>query len=76
MIKFLVYPDYVFSKNDGDRHFISGSSLMHLYGVSKEECKVITKEGDLDGLRGTYTVLVPRYNGDYSLEKCKKIHLS
>jgi len=76
MIKYLVYPDYVFSKIDKDKHFISSSSIMKLYGVLKEECKVVTKEDDLNGLRGTFIVLTPKYNGEYSLEKCKKIHLS
>lgn len=76
MIKYLVYPDYVISKNDNDKHFISSSSLMKLYGVQKEECKVVTKDEDLNGLRGTFTVLTPKYSGEYSLEKCKKIHLS
>lgn len=76
MIKYLVYPDYVVSKNDNDKHFISASSLIKLYNVSREECKIITSESDLNGLKGTFFILRPKYNGDYEINKCKKIYLN
>jgi hypothetical protein len=75
MIKYLVFPDFVYSKNDGDKHFISGKSLISLYGVSRDECVIVTHESQLKNLKGTFTVLKPNYLGDYSLDKCKKIHL-
>jgi hypothetical protein len=40
-IRFAVYPGYVTSKNDWDRHYIGARELMRLYGASPAECVVV-----------------------------------
>lgn len=66
MIKYLVFPREVESKNDGDYHYISCDMLIHLYGVNPKECKCIRSERDLRGYNtDNYISLYPRYNGDY-----------
>jgi hypothetical protein len=66
--KWLVVPDFVTSKTDGQRHFINGQKLMELYGVDPEECIVVahptlTNGYDLEKL----LILSPRYDGNYTL---------
>jgi hypothetical protein len=36
--KYLVYPGYVISKNDGEKHYISFMKLIELYRVDPREC--------------------------------------
>jgi hypothetical protein len=63
--KWLVLSDYVISRNDGDKHFITCARLCHLYGVNPKEC-VFGQIGD--GKRyPNLPILAPRYDGDYSL---------
>ena len=80
MKKYLVIADYVYSQNDGDRHFITCNQLMMLYGVREEEC--ICAE---NSVRGRYSPplecirernpgiidLRPQYNGDYRIPRYK-----
>jgi len=40
--KYIVIPGFVQSKNDCDEHYISSDRLMSLYGVSRDECYVMT----------------------------------
>jgi len=70
MKKYLICPEKVISKNDGDLHFINANSLMQLYNVKPEECIIINNKEDLQGLDITkYTILRPRYDGNYNLNK-------
>jgi len=69
LIKYAIWPGYVISKTDGDRHFISAPQLMRLYGVAPHECIVIHDwpEG-YAGRREAYDkliVLSPRSDGNY-----------
>ncbi len=69
MGRFIVHPGFVWSKSDGQQHFISASKLANLYGVNMRECIVISpdrtedklgfewREGDID--------LYPRTDGKY-----------
>lgn len=41
MIKYLVLPRRIPSKNDGDFHFISAMKLIELYRVPRSECLII-----------------------------------
>lgn len=67
-VKYAVYPGYVTSRNDGQRHFIGFSQLVRLYGVKVSECFDATKPQNRVGLgRHSYIRLTPRYSGDYSL---------
>lgn len=74
--KYVVIADYVISKNDGDRHFITCNQLVKLYGVREEEC--IFMESSIRGkhwpplgyyyLRhGPLIELRPRYHGNYNM---------
>ena len=71
-IKYVVCPGYIRSKTDGDRHFITASQLIHLYGVDPTEC--IVRRHDMSEheerlFRAPEDAihLYPRYNGDYTL---------
>lgn len=67
-LKYLVVEGYVDSRNDGDRHFISGRRLIELYNVNPSECLIIKKdEFDLSLKHRNLTILTPKYNGDYTL---------
>jgi hypothetical protein len=63
---FLIVPNYVISRTDGQQHFISEHQLMRLYGVERRECVVsCCPQGhrEEEGLLW----LEPSYEGDYSL---------
>lgn len=75
MKKYLVIPGDVFSKNDGDRHYVNANDLVRLYRVNPQECVIYrpgpgVRESDYDGL----IRLEPRYHGDYDayLAKAKQ----
>ena len=67
--RYVVYPDFVRSRHDGEMHFIDARQLMDLYGVRPDECVV----DDLRGPGPRVTVaanlipLGPREDGDYRL---------
>lgn len=67
--RFAVYPGYVSSRNDWDRHYISAQQLMSLYQVRPEECVVIRDDRDLIGRRDgdldRLMPLCPRWGVDY-----------
>lgn len=61
--QYLVLGDWIISKNDGDRHFISAMKLCQLYRISPERC-ILGKVGD--GIKyPNLPTLMPRYDGDY-----------
>ena len=70
-IKYVIYPGYVRSKNDGQNHWITFESLCWLYGLNPKECingdkgvgkdRYYLREYNLEN----YIGLSPRYNGDY-----------
>lgn len=61
--KYLIIPDYVRSKNDNDRHFITAKDLIRLYGVNPKECVIAdpSKRQHVAGL----IVLGPLSSGKY-----------
>jgi hypothetical protein len=61
--KYLVKPGYVFSKSDGDKHWISADKLIRLYQVNPRECVISHPYLDPEDL----IVLEPRYDGNYEL---------
>jgi len=70
--KFVLYPGYVISQYDGQKHYISAIQLARLYGVLFSECVVVyldslssLKGRDLSGLMP----LFPKEDGDYRLGK-------
>lgn len=64
--KYLLLPGYVTSKNDGQRHFISGSALARLYNVDPRDCVLDMGRGELSWYKDL-KVLEPRYDGNYTL---------
>lgn len=66
--KYVVWPGYVTSRSDGDRHYISASQLMCLYDVHSSECIIVHGPEDYYKLRGINRALinlVPRPDGNY-----------
>lgn len=65
MIKYLLHPGQVRSRNDGDWHYISAGKIADLYGVKIEECRIYdSRRAHEDcGLIQLY----PRYDGEYKL---------
>ena len=69
--KYVLIPNYVFSNNDSDRHWIDAQTLARLYGVSLRDCHIVDTRGNLHGLDigGEHIILEPKRSGDYSLPK-------
>lgn len=67
--KYLIYPGYVTSRNDGERHYISAGQLIRLYRVDPAEC--IIYDGRAEKLRGINVVdlinLFPVNSGVYEI---------
>lgn len=66
MIRYVIHPGYVFSKNDGQRHYINGHQLMRLYGLRPSECVIASPHY---GWKAPADVihLYPRNDGNYKL---------
>jgi hypothetical protein len=72
--KYLVYPGHVISKSDGDRHFISYSQLIRLYGVDPMECMDIANASMYTvALTDKLIPLRPQYDGNYDLTQGKEM---
>lgn len=71
MKKYIIVPDTVRSKSDGDIHYIGAGQLIRLYGVNPTECVVADHWNKVSWLKRIYgqnmIVLRPRYHGDYDL---------
>lgn len=66
--KYIVYPGYVNSRIDGQRHFIDAGKLMSLYKVNPKECIVVEYKRKLEGYREEdFISLYPRYSGNYTI---------
>ena len=68
--RYVLHPGWVFSKTDGDKHFIGGPRLARLYGVDIREC-VFGDVLDYKELPGDIH-LAPSYSGNYSLDSINK----
>ena len=71
MKKYLVVPDYVISKTDGQKHFITAEELISLYAVNPDECFIASHPAYLEGYNlggeNPLIILRPRYDGNYTL---------
>lgn len=72
-IAFVLYPGFVISRTDGDRHYINADQLARLYGLRDGEYVVYQPPRAFDRAaswrRDPYaglTSLFPRADGDYS----------
>ena len=67
MKKYIVFPGWINSRFDNERHYISGKKLIELYGVNPKEA-IIADDENLRGLHPCdYIRLFPRYDGNYKL---------
>ncbi len=70
MIKYIVYPGSMMSKNDNQIHHISAHQLICLYGVKREECIIASSTDRIQKMDSSHlTPLYPRYDGNYKLDK-------
>lgn len=68
--KYLVCPGAVFSKNDGQEHFISAEQLIRLYKVNPKDCRIFSD----DGLSHYGFIRQAKQEGrDETYEECAKI---
>jgi hypothetical protein len=75
--KYLIWPDLIESKTDGDIHFINARTLMRLYAVEPSECLIVSAhvtnscgipkvEHNMRSINAWgLIVLRPRFKGDY-----------
>jgi hypothetical protein len=68
MKKYVLLPRRVYSKNDGQLHFISARMLISLYKVNPDDCVVYDPSMTPSFLKDKIP-LPPRYDGNYDLEK-------
>lgn len=65
-MKFILHPDHVRSKNDGDLHYIGAAQLARLYGVKMSECLIAGTPEEVHRSPTTEVVhLYPREDGSY-----------
>jgi hypothetical protein len=70
MVKYVIHPGWVWSKTDGDDHYITYGKLISLYKVSSHECVRYDNHGfSIDRICDNYIHLFPRYDGDYQITK-------
>lgn len=74
MKKYVIYPGWVGSRNDGDRHFVSSTQLMELHRVAPSECVIMRSGVRPHGVSKDLIPLFPRTDGNYhNYEGEKKI---
>jgi hypothetical protein len=62
VVKYVLHPSHITSKNDKDQHYIDAGRLARLYGVKLSECVVYLGRGNE---HPELLHLWPRYQGDY-----------
>lgn len=67
MKKYMVYPGWIPSANDGDMHYISSQDLIRLYGVNRNECIIVPTGKCYENSDHMFYPLRPHRMGDYSL---------
>ena len=66
--KYLLIGDYVYSKNDGDRHYITPLMLWQLYNLEQSECVFADFDKPQTWLGYDDLIeLYPDYDGNYSV---------
>lgn len=66
MKRFLLYPGYVRSRYDGDRHYVSGGQLARLYNVNPIECVIYSEHPAFRNREHDCLIpLFPREDGQY-----------
>lgn len=66
--RYVVHPGFIYSKTDRQKHYITFTQLVRLYGVPSADCIDASKPSEMQGIdRMQFTHLHPRYDGRYSL---------
>lgn len=66
MIRYVIHPGHVYSKNDGQLHYINGRQLMRLYGLNPAECVIASEQNGWCAPAGCIH-LSPRSSGNYQI---------
>lgn len=75
--KYLVFPGYVQSSADMQRHYIAAGHLMQLYGVKQSDCIIVTdrmRYDEVDALKKRHPDIISLHvdhRGNYKLPKGK-----
>lgn len=70
MIKYVIHPGEIISKNDGEVHFIDYGQLIRLWAVNPKEC--MRARGTIGGIKPypkDAIHLCPDYHGNYNLHR-------
>lgn len=72
-MKYIVIADYVVSKNDGYKHYVTAKELIRLYGVSEEYCLMFNSYDSYQREKhrigpNNFKILMPKFSGNYSME--------
>lgn len=65
--KYAIHPGYVYSKSDGDEHYVGFRDLVRLYRVKSSECFEWDNAHAMGRKYDDYIHLVPQSDGDYRL---------
>ena len=72
MKKYILFPGYVYSMHDGDRHFIGAKHLIKLYKIDPQECIIYKDEHSLQGYSPgqleSMICLYPKSDGNYTID--------
>ena len=70
-MKYAIYPGWIISRTDGERHFIGYAELIRLYMLSARDCFNAQRPEAMKGRDSSQIKeIFPRYDGHYPL--CKK----
>lgn len=68
--RYVVFPGYVISQSDGQRHYVNAKELIGLYGIDPNDCIIIDRTNPASPVykeRQGDIRLVPKANGDYTI---------
>lgn len=72
--KFIIISNYIISKNDGQKHFITLPQLLSCYKVSVKDVLLESSLYELFKLQSEYylncKLLTPRHSGNYDIKTC------
>lgn len=68
--KYVCYGRDIRSRSDGDKHYINALRLPELFNVPRDECIIINRAGDSQGLKLKGLIMLePQESGDYDVTK-------
>lgn len=70
--KYLLLGGIVYSKNDGQSHYVNAHQLMRLYGLDESECVLLEENQFATDQHRGLKILGTRWDGNYKLEPTKQ----